>query len=452
MTGETGNPASGNTTKSQTNSTKKTDAPSGKVDLKGYEFVIAECQYDKYEGIKRGDSEMGDAILDRNARVEKALNCKITYDYYNALTFYEQVYSAIMAGDAVADIMTPALFNFGKLVNSDSLYDISSLPGIDLSADCWYDYFTEAATTSKGLLGVSAFLSNPLNGAYGMYYNKDLAKELGLGDLYQMVRDGTWTWDAFEDMMAKAVKDVNGDGTFGDEDRWACTGSGFDAVTAFYLSSGQKVMINEGGKVKYNLANKTAYDALNKMNVMFVNLPGAFYNPSQDFEKMQQNFWNGNVLFFIFPITPGDKFRNMEDEYGLLPLPKGPGQSKYVTPFDHNSTLITVPATVKNKEATGAILQMLAEESKKEESVWFSELENLRYRDAESLEMVQKYIIPNARADISTMYHSVTAELALAVDSAICNTIMRDRNFDATTFIEGIKDVAQSQIDDICNK
>lgn len=66
--------------------------------------------------------------------------------------------------------------------------------------------------------------------------------------------------------------------------------------------------------------------------------------------------------------------------------------------------------------------------------------------------MVQKYIIPNARADISTMYHSVTAELALAVDSAICNTIMRDRNFDATTFIEGIKDVAQSQIDDICNK
>ena len=76
------------------------------TDLGGYEFVIAEaCYYDSSDrpNMEAGSSELADAILARNAAIEEKFNCKITYEYYDPTSFYNEVYPLIMSGEKVGE-------------------------------------------------------------------------------------------------------------------------------------------------------------------------------------------------------------------------------------------------------------------------------------------------------------------------------------------------------------
>ena len=109
-------------------------------DLGGYEFRIAEaCYYTNEDrpNMEAGASELSDAIIARNTAIEDKFNCKITYEYYDPTSFYDEIYPLIMSGEKVADIMDVTLFTYGKLSVGGYLYDMSTLPNVDFSKDHW---------------------------------------------------------------------------------------------------------------------------------------------------------------------------------------------------------------------------------------------------------------------------------------------------------------------------
>ena len=76
-------------------------------------------------------------------------------------------------------------------------------------------------------------------------------------------------------------------------------------------------------------------------------------------------FNDGRALYYISPLTSLSQLREMEDELGILTLPKNSeSQERYFNTLQYNNaTVYTVPVSVSELDRTGMILEALAYES-----------------------------------------------------------------------------------------
>lgn len=76
-------------------------------------------------------------------------------------------------------------------------------------------------------------------------------------------------------------------------------------------------------------------------------------------------FNEGRALYYISPITSLAQLRDMEDELGILSLPKhDESQDRYYNTLQYNNaTVYTVPMSVTDLNRTGMILEALAYQS-----------------------------------------------------------------------------------------
>ncbi len=425
------------------------------ADFDGYEFVIAEaCYYDSEDrpNMEAGASELSDAILARNKAIEEKFNCKITYEYYDPTSFYNEMYPLIMSGEKVADIMDVTLFTYGKLSVGDYLYDMSKLPGVDFKQDHWLKIYDDTAVLPSGIrYGASAMFANPYTHGFGIYFNKRLISELGLEDPYKLLDEGKWNWDTFSTMLNKAMKDVDSDAVYGNSDIYSITGGLDGGLTAFYLANGEKMFeIADDGSVKYAMTGKNVIPTLTKMKSMF-SAPGAYFYGGGDSSLCTEKFINGEVTFYINLTTRGQALREMEDDFGLVPIPMAPDADSYCSAIDHNTPIVCVPSSIDNPKATGTILEALAATSYSELGVWEDEISGLYYRDDKSAEVLSKHILPNIIYDPVFMYSRIDQQFEQYTITAVFKPIARDPNTDPATIIGSGKQVVQTLIDEVIN-
>lgn len=424
-------------------------------DLEGYEFVIAEaCYYDSEDrpNMEAGASELSDAILARNKAIEEKFNCKITYEYYDPTSFYNEMYPLIMSGEKVADIMDVTLFTYGKLSVGEYLYDMSTLPGVDFSQEHWLKLYDDTAVLSSGIrYGAAAAFANPYTHGFGIYFNKRLISELGLEDPYKLLEEGKWNWDTFGTMLSKAMKDVGSDAVFDNKDTYSITGGLDGGITAFYLANGENMFeIADDGKVKYAMTGDNVIPTLTKLKSMF-STPGTYYYGGGDSSLCTEMFINGQVTFYINLTTRGQALREMSDDFGLVPIPMAPDADSYYSAIDHNTPIVCVPSSIDNPEATGIILEALAATSYSELDVWEEEISALYYRDEQSAEVLSKHILPNLIYDAVFMYSRIDQQFEQYTITAVFKPIARDPNTDPATIIGSGKQVVQTLIDEVIN-
>ncbi len=424
-------------------------------DLEGYEFVIAEaCYYDSEDrpNMEAGASELSDAILARNKAIEEKFNCKITYEYYDPTSFYNEMYPLIMSGEKVADIMDVTLFTYGKLSVGEYLYDMSTLPGVDFSQEHWLKLYDDTAVLSSGIrYGAAAAFANPYTHGFGIYFNKRLISELGLEDPYKLLEEGKWNWDTFGTMLSKAMKDVGSDAVFDNKDTYSITGGLDGGITAFYLANGENMFeIADDGKVKYAMTGDNVIPTLTKLKSMF-STPGTYYYGGGDSSLCTEMFINGQVTFYINLTTRGQALREMSDDFGLVPIPMAPDADSYYSAIDHNTPIVCVPSSIDNPEATGIILEALAATSYSELDVWEEEISALYYRDEQSAEVLSKHILPNLIYDPVFMYSRIDQQFEQYTITAVFKPIARHPNTDPATIIDSGNQVLQTLIDELIN-
>ena len=426
------------------------------VDLGGYNFVIAEaCYYTSEDrpNMEAGSSDLADEILARNKAIEDKFNCKITYEYYDPTSFYEDNYTLIMSGEKVADIMDVTLFTYGKLEVGDYLYDLNTLPNVDFTKEHWLTIYDDTAVHHTGeRYGASAMFANPYTHGFGVYFNKRLIEELNLENPYDLVAENNWNWETFGQLLGKAMKDVETDGEFGNNDIYSITGGLDGGFTAMYLANNLNMFrIDGNGRVQYAMTDDKVIPALTTLKNMF-STPGTYYYGGGDSELCTSMFINGQVTFYFNLTTRGQALRNMNDDFGLVPIPMGPDANQYYSPIDHNTPIVCVPRSIDNPEATGLILEALAATSYSEYGTWQNEVVSLYYRDTESAQMLNDYILPNLITDPVFMYSRIDPQFEQYTITAIFKPIARDPNADAATIINSGKGVVQTLIDEVINK
>ena len=311
---------------------------------------------------------------------------------------YKRLSTDANAGDCNFDLALIAGYDVSVLAYSDYLYDLASIPGIDLTKS-WWD---KRANESLAVRGVMFFTTGELtvsdnNVAFVILFNNDLRKAYDLDDPYQLVYDGEWTLDTFGALCKTVTEDLDQNGTMDANDRFGLL-VWDDSVVGIVNAAGQRCCtIAEDGTIGLTLYKyfSIIYDTQYALTYQREKV-----DPLEMWQADKGLFWM-NIMDRI------PQLRGMESDFGILPYPKlNAGQQDYYTTVaPYNSQFICVPLIQKDIERTGIVTEALAYYGKQivTPAYYDVNLVGQSTRDEESADMLE-IIFDNLVFDIGYYY------------------------------------------------
>lgn len=312
-----------------------------------------------------GDA-LSDAIYYRNAAMEERYNIKFRTESITDSSKCTPIQEQVISGSAEYDACFPAwnsLYNMvinGYLTDLEPIFDFS-MPWYDAKARNAFSILGKSYATISDLTYMDKMLSIVI------LYNKQMAEDYALGDLYQTVLDGSWTFDLMKEMCQKVSTDLNGDGQMTKEDRFGIINQN-DGVYQLYQSAGQQFCtLNEEGIPQLSIDNEQAvsvfqqvYDFLGDTNIFFNR-----QTQGVDTIGVCNMFANNQALFIMRQIQAAFELRTMEADFGIIPTPKVlEDQEDYYTSIGYTVTLSeAIPSVVKDLRMSAVVLDTMAAES-----------------------------------------------------------------------------------------
>ena len=247
-----------------------------------------------------------------------------------------------------------------------------------------------------------------------MYFNKQMVQDYQLPNPYQLVRDNQFTMDAMLEMMRVVLIDIDGDGAFTVHDQWGISSHGFATMAFLMCTDSPLIKKNENG-IPY-LVEPTerfigAYEKtrlfLDKTNGMFLDAQGSYPGKTAEFDHPTKTFLGNKSLFCGECLSHTRVFREMENDFGLLPHPKyDSNQERYLTLMVDTTPCFGIPITNSDPERTGAFMEAMTGVSATTviPAYYDVSLTNKFMRDEDSVEMLD--IIRNNRVyELAIVYN-----------------------------------------------
>lgn len=215
----------------------------------------------------------------------------------------------------------------------------------DFSAEKW-NQATIATWTMKGLpYGFSTGASEPRG---CLYFNKRILDECNVdwNTIYDMQAAGTWTWEAFEEILKQCTVDKDNDGVI---DVYGVSGSGDDMYNCFVFGNGGSYFdFDAEGKLQPTMNSEATIEALNFGKHIQANY---WMHTPVDENGVQANWdwykeaWKaGSFAFYAYQtyggFNDGGEFADMEDEWGCVAFPVKNEGDQYIHVASDNTTLI----------------------------------------------------------------------------------------------------------------
>lgn len=385
-----GNDTSSKTSSQNTSSSSEVTLPAEEaVDMNGYEFVLASAWIKSV--ISKNPTEAETLFFDSVNRVQEKYNCKIKIKsvYADSSTMLPK----IMAGDKIADVveMMPDMWLAGSSAGYIVPWD--SVEGINVNDPRWISGYTKLATYNNKHWGLQYI--KPAEVRTCMYYNKDLLKANGIkDDPADLVKAGTWTFDKFREFSKACTKDTNNDGnmdTFG-----LLSMDPLQTGYSLIWANGGNLCTLQDGKVKSTFDSKNVVDALNFYDNL-VNTDKAVklwgyersdttWNNTVAFDDIYNFFREGKAAFLLCDSWVGNQqLKPYADNisYGMVPLPKGPAATDYISPAQY-SRVFTMTSTNKDAAKSAIIFNALAypvSEDYVGDEWWLEDIQNEYFQD-----------------------------------------------------------------------
>ncbi|MBQ7721058.1 MAG: extracellular solute-binding protein [Clostridia bacterium] len=314
---------------------------------------------------------INDAVYRRNRAVEERLNVKLNITTPNATDY--NAYSAVLknsvqAGDNAFDIAPIHGYYGPSLMSGGFFRNLLDTAYIDLSKPWWNADFTEQITLFDSLYGATGDIAlTAAKRVFGMFFNKKLLEEYFPGtDLYGEVRQGKWTIDRFGDLIKDAYRDLNGDSARDSSDfyAWFVPTASIPIDT---LEEALEIPItakNSDGvpEIVYN-GQKTA-EAYSKVYNMIFGNDGVYageYTYASILEA-RDAFVRGSEIFLIDIFEATETMREMQDDYGVLPIFKwDESQEIYKTAVQDVYSIFVMSTVTPDPDAASAVMEAMAE-------------------------------------------------------------------------------------------
>ena len=410
-------------------------------DFGGETVVIAES-VDLEEIFSEGEN------LAHLQQIKRDFNVEIEFIHANWAQIRDQLGPAIMAGDVFADVFGFAHRNLWPQVTQGYLLPLNeALEEIDYYnrlPEYARTYLRESANWNGHLFGFGIHLGRP----FGLLWNKSLFEREGLPNLYELYNDGDWTWDAFRDIVENVTRDTTGDGEI---DLWGFTGN--DDLNLWLRTNATTGLRFEDNRPVVPMQEEAAMDtALFLHDLISREL---IYSRAHRGER-RDIFNEGRSAMHIGP--PGYYTgipEDSQDEFGYVPMPKGPAADRHVAPDGGYIRQLRIPINTEHDpaaliELTSALLQHI--EPYTDIQADYDELVNnfaMGAQDFESIESYE-YMLHNMEMDffhINSITSNVRAAWAgeISVAAGIEQGLQADqaRMDDAFDAIEEVYGIAE---------
>ncbi len=198
--------------------------------------------------------------------------------------------------------------------------------------------------------------------------NMSLVKDYaGLENPYDLVDSGNWTLDTMLAMMDAVDADIDGNGEMSWEDLYGAALSAEDAFPLLY-GAGVRISFRDdyGLPLLTCSTDETFYNTFTKIaQQLYSDSPYVYDTEVNEAVGIssQDMFLERHSLFYITDIGSLGNLRDMDDEFGVLPIPKGTVyQEDYISYLPGDVSALGVMITGRNLLRTGIVLENLAAE------------------------------------------------------------------------------------------
>ncbi|MBP3918774.1 MAG: hypothetical protein J6I50_06345 [Clostridia bacterium] len=320
---------------------------------------------DIYTEAQTGDV-VDDALYDRRVYVEELLNVVIDPSVIMPPDDASPAMRrSVNAGEDAYDVFLQHMIIGGGDVLEGIFLNWYDIPHMNFK-NPWYPQTTIESLTIDNVMYtlMSDVMISSIHNTYCYFYNKDIAANNDLPDLYDIVSSGDWTFDQLTKLTKDIYKDLNGNGVQDMDDQYGYATS-IDSNVAVYLWSFDVDMVTPSSNgVEITANNERMVNTVEKLRDFFYNSGETFVaDVWTDFINM---FVAEKVLFIPRNIGETQTFFREMDNYGLLPFPKyDTAQEQYYTMLDGCAPLMSIPKTARNTEMIGAVLEAMGEYSYK---------------------------------------------------------------------------------------
>ena len=347
------------------------------TDLKGKTIKLGTFWPNNYKA--SNSDPIAQANVKAIAAIQKEYKCTIKVVNLDANSYLTDVATATAGGKIVADIYA-IQGDMNSLYKNGYFADLSKVKSVGLKTNGWSQAAIANATYKNTCYGVG--LEKDV-GYSVVYFKKALASQYKIGNLYDLVDKGQWTWSKFREASEAVYKQSSGK-------VYGCNATFTPYIFNLVFSNGTSPIVLANGIPVFNGLDSKLLEALNWLQDY---CKAGLYNKkgSSGYVTAINSFMGGNSLFYIAGNgSPdiNDLSALMKDDYGILPFPKGDGQKDY-TCILLNNRYYGLASNNAQVEDAGKILVALGNRTFTKAADW--EKRHAGYvRDDESLGMLRK--------------------------------------------------------------
>ena len=400
---------------------------------------------------ENGDT-INDAVYHRNLAVEERYNMRFAAKYVKWLEVPDHLRRAVNAGDDAYDLAFLMEHQVGNVVTSGLLRRWNDLAYVDFDKPWWQKEankafnFGDTIYITAGDMSTSIFFYS-----CAMYFNKKLAADYHIENLYDVVRNRKWTIDYLGAVTKDIYKDLNGNQPYENMYGFALTCA--NEVDAFLCASNLAIVEQKDGNLTFGLNNERMATLVGKL-VELCNRQNTYCN---------KDIWNvsRDELFRMFAsdrllVTPGNfitlinNTRDMVSDYGILPYPMlDETQGGYYSePATLLATLV-IPASVKDDdmERVGIIAEALNREAyyRVRPAFYDVALKVKTSRDEDSEEMID-IILAGRRYDMGSAFADQFSNIAF-----ILRNLVSENKTDFVSRFEKLENAGNKALEKIKN-
>ncbi len=394
---------------------------------------------------------INDAVFARNTFLEEKYNFVLNAPEDAANDVEGTAKKAIMAGDAMYDMLNIRYSSAYNLSIAGLLQNINDMPYVDFTKPYWRESIMKnASVAGKNYFATGDMNLSSLNGVGVVFFNKEMAEDMNVTGLYDTVRAGDWTFDTFTEYCKGVSNDLNGDQIYNEEDVFGLTTNGF-AWQPFFAGTDSTIISKDENDIPvFNWDTEHNIDIISRI-ISFVNdresviLMNQYPNlESIGWGQASINMFSENrALFWIEIIYGIHQLREMDKDFGILPMPKYDENQDNYASYIHCGWPCTmaIPVTSTDTDLTGRLLEDMAYQSSTTIRPAFYDvtLKGKVARDNESGEMLD-IIYSNINLDIAVLLQE-----RLPVDTNMRNFLIKNTT-DFVSTITSLKTQCETKL------
>ena len=378
---QNGDSQQGDGSGSDTEASEQLDNLPADLKFTGEDIVILSRGVQKYTQDEIAVPEINtdpvnDAVFNRNIVIGDRLNVEIVSkpledtDPFKTVAEIERV---VKAGSTDYDMFAGACYVTITSALKGTFCNLRELEYLDLSQDYWMQDYNDTLTygdrqyTATGMIALSTYRL-----AMVTLFNKELFDDRSIPYLYDAIENNAWTLDYHAELVENFYQDLNGNATHDEEDLYGFVSSATINMDAYWSACNIPLVEKDADRAyTWVLDTGRLSDSVDKLLTLCYESGGTYLCQEEGGTAqpgIREMFAEGRAATTTLRLLAVelDEIRGMEQEYGIVPMPKfDAAQKEYGTQMHDQFTVFAIPASAEASklQMIGAVMEAMASEN-----------------------------------------------------------------------------------------